>query len=348
MVRDNQYTNPVASLSNRKNKVNIWDVPAKLGRNENAVDVYLFHESISREHCMFEMINGRFTVKDLGSTVGTFVNGTRLEPNIPYYINDGDKIVIGKVKLEFSCDLNEIMRRQACPPAGQDRPPVYDQRPPEYDQRPPVYDQRPPVYDQRSPVYDQRPPMYDQRPPEYEQRQPADGLIPLSDRKPPQENRPAAHAGMGRPEISARKLSEFEFNEDEVVYVDCGLGTPAVQRSYTQELRRKEMEPAAGAGVVRMKWYDDEEGKFKTILIDHFPFRIGRKSSENDYAVSRKGLSRRHMIVENAGGVYCIVDDGSTNGIRLNGEKIEANTRKNIRTGDVIRIAGIDFLVETE
>ena len=154
---------------------------------------------------------------------------------------------------------------------------------------------------------------------------------------------------MGRPEISARKLSEFEFNEDEVVYVDCGLGTPAGQRSYTQELRRKEMEAAAaGAGVVRLKWYDDETGIHKTILIDHFPFRIGRKSSENDYAVSRKGFSRRHMIVEKAGVAYCIVDDGSTNGIRLNGEKIDANVRKTIQTGDVIRIAGIDFRVETE
>jgi hypothetical protein len=95
---------PLATLSNRKMELDIKDLPARLGRNSSVVEIYLFDESVSREHCTFECINHRIAVMDLGSTAGTYINGVRLEPNIPYNIEDGAKICFGTVELEFHAD----------------------------------------------------------------------------------------------------------------------------------------------------------------------------------------------------------------------------------------------------
>ena len=47
---------------------------------------------ISRLHAQIERKDGVYYIQDLGSSNGTFVNGTKLEANKPYVIEDGDKI----------------------------------------------------------------------------------------------------------------------------------------------------------------------------------------------------------------------------------------------------------------
>ena len=56
-------------------------------------------------------------------------------------------------------------------------------------------------------------------------------------------------------------------------------------------------------------------------------------------------MSRRHMRFEEAGGTVYIVDDNSTNGVRVNGTKLEAGKRYELRAGDHIRVAEITFNV---
>lgn len=64
-----------------------------LGKNASAVDgVISFNKMISRVHCRIDRCGDRFTITDLQSANGTYVNRVRLQPNQPQVINNGDVI----------------------------------------------------------------------------------------------------------------------------------------------------------------------------------------------------------------------------------------------------------------
>lgn len=57
---------------------------------------------VSRRHARIVKNNDRYSVEDLGSTNGTFVNrGRRLIPGNRQQLNDGDEIIVGKTFLRF-------------------------------------------------------------------------------------------------------------------------------------------------------------------------------------------------------------------------------------------------------
>jgi FHA domain len=58
---------------------------------------------VSRRHARILRNNGKYTVEDLGSTNGTFVNrGRRLLPGTPHALQDGAEIIVGKTFLRFN------------------------------------------------------------------------------------------------------------------------------------------------------------------------------------------------------------------------------------------------------
>jgi len=58
---------------------------------------------ISRRHARITSRGGQFYIEDLGSANGTFVNGrTRLKPQEPYPLVNGDIIKIGETTLKFA------------------------------------------------------------------------------------------------------------------------------------------------------------------------------------------------------------------------------------------------------
>jgi adenylate cyclase len=76
---------------------NAW----RLGR---AIDsqISLPSESVSRQHALVQrMENGEYFLFDLGSSNGTFLNGTRV--TIPVPLNDGDRISLGDFQVSFHC-----------------------------------------------------------------------------------------------------------------------------------------------------------------------------------------------------------------------------------------------------
>lgn len=74
--------------------------PIVVGRL-NESDVPVRDPFISRVHCGFSFANDKFNVKDLGSTNGTYRNGSRVfESNLA----TGDKIQIGNTTLVFEVD----------------------------------------------------------------------------------------------------------------------------------------------------------------------------------------------------------------------------------------------------
>ncbi len=54
---------------------------------------------ISRKHAVIVSEGGRLTISDLGSRNGTFVNGVRCQPDEVFYIEPGDKLLIGAAEV---------------------------------------------------------------------------------------------------------------------------------------------------------------------------------------------------------------------------------------------------------
>lgn len=74
--------------------------PISIGRTaEN--DVAIPEYSISKQHCLVQVLGSEVRLSDCGSTNGTIVNGVRLEPRKPVVLRGGDKIVLGRFALGF-------------------------------------------------------------------------------------------------------------------------------------------------------------------------------------------------------------------------------------------------------
>jgi len=57
---------------------------------------------VSGSHAVITAEDGTFTLTDIGSTNGTFVNGEKLEPNQPRQLNDGDMVTFAQVSFRFT------------------------------------------------------------------------------------------------------------------------------------------------------------------------------------------------------------------------------------------------------
>ena len=68
-----------------------------IGRSPDC-DVFLDDVTVSRRHAELLSENGRFTIRDLGSLNGTFVNRHRIESAV---LEDDDEVQIGKYRLTF-------------------------------------------------------------------------------------------------------------------------------------------------------------------------------------------------------------------------------------------------------
>ena len=69
-----------------------------IGRAETA-GLQLDSVRVSREHAVVTRVAGRYSVEDLGSTNGTFVNGQRIEKAA---LSDGDVLMVADVELSFT------------------------------------------------------------------------------------------------------------------------------------------------------------------------------------------------------------------------------------------------------
>ena len=66
-----------------------------IGRQSDCDVALTQSRKISRKHCCIAQVNNRFVVRDLGSTNGVYVNGTRIQKESPLSI--GDELVIGDI-----------------------------------------------------------------------------------------------------------------------------------------------------------------------------------------------------------------------------------------------------------
>ncbi len=103
-VEDGKPIGWLVSLADKELRYPIYHSPWKVGRTREN-DLFLEHSSVSRKHAEFKRNrDGSFTVVDLDSLNGVFVNNTKVSTGL---IKDNDKVDVGDVRLKFILDMKE-------------------------------------------------------------------------------------------------------------------------------------------------------------------------------------------------------------------------------------------------
>jgi pSer/pThr/pTyr-binding forkhead associated (FHA) protein len=83
--------------------------------------------------------------------------------------------------------------------------------------------------------------------------------------------------------------------------------------------------------------YVDEAGRAQSVAVAPARFTVGR-GTDNDLAVGDSNLSRRHAIIERAGGSVLISDCGSRNGTAVNDHPVRGEVE--LTDGDSVTLGG--------
>ncbi len=120
----------------------------------------------------------------------------------------------------------------------------------------------------------------------------------------------------------------------------------------------KETVPNFTGGTARLKFsaiiylqIEDDTERIGIKLIG--PAAIGRSDEGeesvdidlNPFYAAEKGVSRRHAVLERARDTVNLIDQGSTNGTYLNGQKLQPFQRRVVRDGDEIRLANLSMRI---
>lgn len=125
-------------------------------------DIVINDPEVSRHHLRFTRGADGYTIEDLGSTNGTFINGQRV--SAPRPLNNGDMLGLGETVTLGYERARPVSFAPESPGAAPVQPPQYGQpapQPPAYGQQPPA---QPPQYGQppQQPAYGQQPPAQPQ------------------------------------------------------------------------------------------------------------------------------------------------------------------------------------------
>jgi len=157
-------------------------------------DITINDPEVSRHHLRFTRGAGGFTLEDLGSTNGTFVNGQRLTGAKP--LNNGDMLGLGE-----TVTLGYEMARGAAP-AGQGQAPMVGGQPPApaagqpYSPYSPQAAQQPPPQQAQQPQSPYAPPAQQPQAPSYSPQ-------PASYGQQNQPQQPAYGQQQGQPQSAA-------------------------------------------------------------------------------------------------------------------------------------------------
>lgn len=89
------------TLSAEESYIGRWDADNGVFPDVD-LDAFDPEAKVSRRHARIFLQNGKYTIEDLGSTNGTFVNrGRRLIPGNKQPLNDSDEVIVGKTFLRF-------------------------------------------------------------------------------------------------------------------------------------------------------------------------------------------------------------------------------------------------------
>lgn len=82
----------------------------------------------------------------------------------------------------------------------------------------------------------------------------------------------------------------------------------------------------------------------EVIVLQAFPFYLGRGKEYTSYAVERDGISRLHFCIQKREEQYYLSDLNSTNGTYINGNEVLPGTEQKLAAQDMIRAGSEEFL----
>lgn len=85
---------------NESNEIYLIEGETRVGRQKDICDYYLNDPSVSRVHAIFEKRGDRVTIRDAGSTNGTFVNDVRITGEEELEATLGDTVSIAGIQFE--------------------------------------------------------------------------------------------------------------------------------------------------------------------------------------------------------------------------------------------------------
>lgn len=72
--------------------------------SSNICDYVIDNPAISRNHARISRIGDKYYMTDLDSTNGTFINGIRMNKSETKELNNGEEVMIGRIKFRFVCN----------------------------------------------------------------------------------------------------------------------------------------------------------------------------------------------------------------------------------------------------
>lgn len=82
----------------------------------------------------------------------------------------------------------------------------------------------------------------------------------------------------------------------------------------------------------------------ETIVLNRWPFRIGRLPGQVDYCLMNPAVGKIHAEIIKKPEGYFITDMNTRNGTFVNGDRVEANSENPLKNGDKITLANEEFL----
>ena len=109
-------------------------------------------------------------------------------------------------------------------------------------------------------------------------------------------------------------------------------------------------EPASGKAGERkaVLEFRDAGGTLAIAPVTGERLTIGREGGASDLKLSMPGVSRLHCEIVRVQGGYGLVDLGSTNGTRLNGERLVPYKLYPLQEGDVFCVIDTEFTFKFE
>ncbi len=92
---------PLYLLSLADGPTILIDKPILLFGRHQECDVQLNSKKISRRHCCLAEVNGRLVIRDLGSTNGVKINGSKVQEG---HLKPGDELALGNFRYKVCVD----------------------------------------------------------------------------------------------------------------------------------------------------------------------------------------------------------------------------------------------------
>lgn len=265
---------------------------ASIGRSDDC-DLVLTQGQPSRRHAQITIEGGAVFVEDLGSTNGTFINGSRIASKQP--LHQGDEIAFDENKFKFEVETTE--------PVAADQTVLRE------------------VQDPNRTVLREMPPKEAARPatpPEKPQQAPK-SAEPVAEAKP----KPVKPGSWADPNQKNASATEF-FSPQQL----AGMRGATVQEKVESTVPYLQVASGTAAGSVIQLMA--EEGKKE--------WTIGSADSR-DIVFTDQGVSEFHTILAHDSGRWKVVDQMSTNGTYLNGNKTVSGY---LNSGDKIRVGTVE------